>query len=356
VRVRAIFRRRRCRWRPRRHRVRVHAALGGRLSLCPPLVHDRSWTRVRRERAASSSWRPLCAQKAAVRSLPTRCRTVRGPAVAAAWFFPRRVRFQEPSAGAVCGSSAVRADARWASVTIIPCARYPARVRERRALGQLQRLHHEQLGPRRHDLKLCTLHASVHCRHDRRSRITKTRVPPRGGRRRRGRSAHPAETRVPRTGGRDRDGRQARPGKARALPTGSRRHSGRRARFVKACVPLFGGRRPRSYPAPLAHASCREAGSHRRAHLEQAHPIPNSSRHRRVRGAPLVKAHLGPPGGRSRRGRQAHSVKAHHLQPGGRRPCGRRFPRGRRVKDHLHRRGQLSDHAVRQVCRSERGH
>jgi len=49
MRVRALLRGRRCRWRTRRHRVRVRAALGGRLSLCPPLVHDRSWTRVWRE-------------------------------------------------------------------------------------------------------------------------------------------------------------------------------------------------------------------------------------------------------------------------------------------------------------------
>jgi len=193
-------------------------------------------------RAASPFWRPLFAQAAAFRSLPTRCRTVRGPAVAAAWFFPRRVRSQKRSAGAVCGSSAVCADARWASVTIIPCARQPTRVRGRRALDPFQRLHHEQLGPRRHPLKLCTLLASVHCLHDRRVRIVKTRVPPRGGRRRRGRPARPVKVRVPRTGGRDRAGRQARLAKARALPIGGRRRSGRRARFVKACVPPIGGR------------------------------------------------------------------------------------------------------------------
>ena len=49
MRVRALFRGRSCRFRPRRHRVRVCAGLGGRLPLCPPLVHDRSLKRVRRE-------------------------------------------------------------------------------------------------------------------------------------------------------------------------------------------------------------------------------------------------------------------------------------------------------------------
>ena len=134
-------------------------------------------------RAASPLWRPLCAQAAASLSLPTRCRTVRGPAGAAAWSFPRRVRSQKRSAGAVCGSSAVCADARWASATIIPCARHPARVRRRRALGPFQRLHHEQLRARLHHLKLWTLLSSAHYLHDRRARIVKTCVPPRGGRR-----------------------------------------------------------------------------------------------------------------------------------------------------------------------------
>jgi len=49
VHVRARFLGGCCRWRPQRHRVRVRAALGGRLSLWPPPVHDRSWTSVRRE-------------------------------------------------------------------------------------------------------------------------------------------------------------------------------------------------------------------------------------------------------------------------------------------------------------------
>jgi len=116
--------------------------------------------------------------------------------------------------------------------------------------------------------------------------------------------------------------------KVHTLPTGGRRRSGRRARFVKACVPLIGGRRPRGCRAPLADTSRREAGSHRRAHLKQARPVPKSGRHHRVRGALLVKAHLGPPGGRPRRGRQAHSVKVHPLQPGGRRPAGGRGEHG----------------------------
>jgi len=154
VRVRELFRGRRCRWRPRRHRVRVRAVLGGRLYLCPPPVTTVFGRGCGRRRAASPFWRPLCAQAAAFCSVPTRRGTVRGPAVAAAWFFPHRVRSQNRSAGAVCGSYAVCADARWASVTIIRCARHPARVRGRRALGPYQRLHHEQLGPRRHHLKL----------------------------------------------------------------------------------------------------------------------------------------------------------------------------------------------------------
>ena len=336
VRVRALFRGRRCRWRPRRHRVRVCAALGGRLSLCPPLVPTVFGRGCGGRRAASPFWRPLCAEAAAFRSLPTRRRTVRGPAVAAAWFFPRRVRSQKRSAGAVCGSSAVCADAPWASVTIIPCARHPARVRGRRALGPYQRLHHEHLGPRRHHLNLYTLLASVHCRQDRRARIVKTRVPPIGGRRRSGRRARFVKACVP--------------------PIGGRRRSGCRARPVKACVPPIGGRRRSGRRVPLAHASRREAGSHRRAHLEQVRPVTKSGRHHRVWGAPLVKAHLGPPGGRPRRGRQAHLVKVHPLQPGGRRPSGRRVPQARRVKDHLRRRGHLSEHPVRQVSRSERGH
>ena len=108
---------------------------------------------------------------------------MRGPVVAEAWFCPRLFRYQKRSAGADCGSSAVCTDARWASPTIIPYALRPVRVRGRRALGPFQRLHHEQLWPRRHHLKLCTLLASVHWRHDRRARIFKTHVPPSGGRR-----------------------------------------------------------------------------------------------------------------------------------------------------------------------------
>jgi len=126
-----------------------------------------------------------------------------------------------------------------------------------------------------------------------------------------------------------------RPVKVHTLPTGGRRRSGRRACFFKACVPPIGGVRPGGCRAPLAHASGREAGSHRRAHLEQARPVTKSGRHHRFWGAPLVKAHLGPPGGRPRRGRQVHSVKVHPLQPGGRRPSGRRVPQARRVKDQL---------------------
>jgi len=356
--------------------------------------------------------------------------------VAAAWFFPRRVRSEKRSAGAVCGCSAVCDAACWVPVTIVPCTRHPARVCGPRALGPYQRLHFEQLGPMRHHLKLCNLLSLVHCRLDRRARILKARVPPRGVRRRCGRPAHPVKARVPRTGSRDRACRQARPSKARTLPTGGRRRSGRRARFVKAgvrsvggrrrsgrrarpvkacvrpiggrdlvgrqacpvkasvstlngrarvgrrarpikphtlptggrrrsgrrarflkaCVPLIGGRRPRGCRAPPTHASRREAGSHWRAHLEQTRPVPKSGRHHRVRGAFLIKVHLGQPGGRPRRGRQAHSVKVHLLQPGGRRPSGRRVPRARRVKDHLHRPRHLSEHPVRQVSRSKRGH
>jgi len=63
-------------------------------------------------RGASLVWQPLCAQVAAVRSLSTRRRTVRGPDSSATWFFARRVRSQKRSAGAVCGSCAVCADAR----------------------------------------------------------------------------------------------------------------------------------------------------------------------------------------------------------------------------------------------------
>ena len=107
-------------------------------------------------RAASPFWRPLCAQAAAFRSLPTRCRTVRGPSVAAAWFYPRCVQYQNRSAGAVCSSSAGCADARWASVTITFCERPPVRVCGRRALGPSQRLHHERLGPRSHPTAVTT--------------------------------------------------------------------------------------------------------------------------------------------------------------------------------------------------------
>jgi len=77
----------------------------------------------------------------------------------------------------------VCADARWASATIILCAGHPVRIRGRRALSPLESLQNGQLGLRRHHLKPCTRPASVHCRHDRRAQIVKTRVPPRAGRR-----------------------------------------------------------------------------------------------------------------------------------------------------------------------------
>ena len=47
-------------------------------SLCPPLVHDRSWTIVRRRRAASPLWLPLFARAAAFRSLSTTTAEVSG--------------------------------------------------------------------------------------------------------------------------------------------------------------------------------------------------------------------------------------------------------------------------------------
>ena len=326
MRVRALFRGRRCRWRPRRHRVRVCAALGGRLSLCPPLVPTVFGRGCGGRRAASPFWRPLCAEAAAFRSLPTRRRTVRGPAVAAAWFFPRRVRSQKRSAGAVCGSSAVCADARWASVTIIPCARHPARVRGRRALGPYQRLHHEHLGPRRHHLNLYTLLASVHCRQDRRARIVKTRVRPRGGRRRRGRPAHPVKARGPRTGGRDRAGRRARPAKARALPNGGCCCSGRRARFIKAFVPPIGGRERVDRQARPVKACVPPIGVRDRVG-RQAVPVkacvpPLSGRARVGRRARPLKSCILSTGSRRRSGRRARFVKAWVPLIGGRRPRG----------------------------------